>query len=103
VLRCSVNERKGQSRKAHQSGDLKHSQVRRVVSGENMMRRKKPELVDVQVIQWDVLGGLYGVMTTYDDGVVEREPWSDLAHTRLTVALRRMEIRQERLPRRSIS
>jgi hypothetical protein len=66
------------------------------------MPRKKPELVDVRVIPWDEMRGLYGVMTFFDDGVVEREYWGDLAHTRLTVALRRLNIRSVASPRRQV-
>jgi hypothetical protein len=40
------------------------------------------------------------MMTVFDDGVVEREAWGDLAYTQVTVALRRLDIRHVRLPRR---
>jgi hypothetical protein len=57
------------------------------------MRRKKPELTAVHLIPWDKRNGVYGVLTTYDDGVVEREPWGDLLYTERTVAIRRKDVR----------
>jgi hypothetical protein len=64
------------------------------------MLKKKPELVDARVIPWDDERDLFGMMTVFDDGVVEREAWGDLAYTQVTVALRRLDIRHVRLPRR---
>jgi len=64
------------------------------------MSKKKPELVEVRVIPWDRERGLFGILTAYDDGVVEREAWGDLVYTELTVALRRKDIRRVISPRR---
>jgi hypothetical protein len=68
-----------------------------------MMRIKKPELIDVRVIAWDRERGLFGILTVYDDGVVEREAWGDLIYTELTVAFRRKDIRRVFAPRRYTS
>jgi hypothetical protein len=57
------------------------------------MPRKKPELVDVRIIQWDSENGVFGIVTVYDDGVVEKEPWGDILYTQQTLITRRKDIR----------
>lgn len=57
------------------------------------MPRKKPELIDARIIQWDSEQGLFGIMTVFDDGVVEKEPWGDIRATQLALIIRRQDIR----------
>jgi hypothetical protein len=41
----------------------------------------------------DSENGVFGIMTVYDDGVVEKEPWGDILYTQRTLLTRRKDIR----------
>jgi hypothetical protein len=54
---------------------------------------KKPELVSVSMIVWDLKRGVYGLVTTFDDGVYIREPWGSYDDTFNMVVARSCDIR----------
>ncbi len=54
--------------------------------------RTRPRLVNVRVIPWNDVSGLYGIACDYDDGVTEQEPWGDRATTEYAANLRRRDI-----------
>jgi hypothetical protein len=55
--------------------------------------RKKPELVSVSMVVWDSKRGIYGLVTTFDDGVWIREPWGNYDDTFEMVVSRSSDIR----------
>jgi hypothetical protein len=57
------------------------------------VKRKKPELIAVNVIACDQARGLYGIETVFDDGVVVREVWGSRLDTTVAAAVRRKDIR----------
>jgi hypothetical protein len=57
------------------------------------VKRKKPELIAVNVIPWSAVRGLYGIETVFDDGIVVREAWGSRLDTTVAAAIRRKDIR----------
>jgi hypothetical protein len=53
---------------------------------------KRPQLIDVRLIPWEMAGDLYGIACEYDDGVTVREPWGGYAETLIAVAIRKRDI-----------
>jgi hypothetical protein len=58
-----------------------------------VMRKKKPELIAVNIIPWDEPRGLYGIETVFDDGVIVREAWGSRLDATVAAAIRRKDIR----------
>jgi len=56
------------------------------------MTRRKPELVSVRVIPWDVRNGLYGILCEFDDGETVGEMWGTRDETELAAAIRATDI-----------
>jgi hypothetical protein len=57
------------------------------------MRKQKPELLAVKVIPWDEAGGLYGILTIFDDGETVSEMWGTAKDAEAAAAIRRRDIR----------
>lgn len=55
--------------------------------------RRRPALVSVRVIPWDVANGLYGILCEFDDGETFGEPWGSLEETRVAAAVRAGDMR----------
>jgi hypothetical protein len=56
------------------------------------MTRRKPELVSVRVIPWDVQQGLYGLFYEFDDGETFGEMWGTREECELAAAIRAQDI-----------
>jgi len=57
------------------------------------MTRRKPELISVRVIPWDLQRGLYGMLCEFDDGETFGELWGSREQTELAAAIRARDIR----------
>ena len=65
--------------------------------------RKKPELVSVSMIVWDLNRSLYGLVTVFDDGYSHREPWGNYDETFHMLKLRSRDIAGTLIPGRTRS
>ena len=54
--------------------------------------KKRPRLVNVHVIPWNTVTGLYGIRCDYDDGESFSEVWGSKEDCEVVVNLRRREI-----------
>jgi hypothetical protein len=59
------------------------------------MMRKRPKLIDVRLIPWEMNGDIYGVACEYDDGVTTREMWGGYGEAVVAVSLRQLDIAAE--------
>jgi hypothetical protein len=57
--------------------------------------RKKPKLIGVRLIPWEMKGDVYGIACEYDDGVTIREMWGSYGETVIAVNLRQRDISSE--------
>ena len=53
---------------------------------------RRPVLLSVRIIPWEIHGGLYGIACEYDDNVETREPWGTYHETQVAVSLRQRDI-----------
>lgn len=56
------------------------------------MMCKRPRLISVRMIPWEMNRDIFGIACEYDDGVTEREMWGTQEETELAVCLRSREI-----------
>jgi hypothetical protein len=56
------------------------------------MRKRRPRLIGVSVIQWEPNRDLYGIACEYTDGVVEREPWGTEEESIIAARVRAQDI-----------
>ena len=54
--------------------------------------RKRPQLVDVRIIPWEMSGDVFGIACEFDDGVEAREKWGTLEETLQAAMLRKQDI-----------
>jgi hypothetical protein len=59
------------------------------------MMRKRPKLIGVRLIPWEMNGDIYGVACEYDDGMTTREMWGSYGETAVAVSLRQRDIASE--------
>ena len=57
--------------------------------------RKRPKLIGVRLIPWEMSGDVYGVACVYDDGISTREMWGSYGETMVAVSLRQRDIVSE--------
>lgn len=57
------------------------------------MTRRKPELVSVRVIPWDMPNGIFGILCEFDDGETVGEMWGTRDETEIAAAIRAADIR----------
>ena len=57
--------------------------------------RKRPKLIGVRLIPWEMKGDVYGMACEYDDGVTTRELWGSYAEAVQAVSLRRGDLASE--------
>jgi hypothetical protein len=55
--------------------------------------KRKPELVGVRVIPWDLQQGLFGLVHEFDDGEHVCEVWGSWEETEVAAAIRMQDIR----------
>jgi len=54
--------------------------------------RKKPNLIGVRIIPWEMNGEVFGIACAYDDGVETREMWGSYEETLIVATLRQRDI-----------
>ena len=54
--------------------------------------RKRPQLVDVRIIPWEMSGDVFGIACEFDDGVEVREKWGTFEKTLQAAMLRKQDI-----------
>ena len=59
------------------------------------MMRKRPKLIGVRLIPWELNGDIYGVACEYDDRITTREMWGSYDETAVAVSLRQRDIASE--------
>ena len=57
--------------------------------------RKRPKLIGVRLIPWEMNGDVYGVVCEYDDGITTREMWGSYGETMVAVSLRQRDVVSE--------
>ncbi len=57
--------------------------------------RKRPKLIAVRLIPWEMSGDIYGLACAYDDGVTTREMWGSYGETVVAVSLRQRDVVSE--------
>ena len=56
---------------------------------------RRPNLIGVRLIPWEMDGDVYGVACEYDDGITVREMWGSYGETLTAVSLRQRDIASE--------
>jgi hypothetical protein len=54
--------------------------------------RRRPKLIDVRIVPWEMECDLFGIVCEYDDGETIREMWGSYLETRLAVDIRQGDI-----------
>ena len=54
--------------------------------------RRRPMLIGVRIVPWEMERDLFGIVCEYDDGETTREMWGSYLETMLAVELRQSEI-----------
>ena len=54
--------------------------------------RRRPVLIGVRIVPWEMNCDLFGIACDYDDGESTREMWGSYLETMLAVDLRQSEI-----------
>ena len=54
--------------------------------------RRRPMLIGVRVVPWEMECDLFGIVCEYDDGETTREMWGSYLETRLAVDIRQGDI-----------
>ena len=54
--------------------------------------RKRPQLIGVRLIPWEMNSDLYGIACDYDDGETVRELWGTYGETAIAVSVRKNDI-----------
>jgi hypothetical protein len=54
--------------------------------------RRRPRLIGVRIVPWEMNCNLFGIVCDYDDGESTREMWGGYAETMRAVVLRQSEI-----------
>jgi hypothetical protein len=54
--------------------------------------RKRPNLIGVRIVPWEMDADLYGIVCEYDDGIEVREMWGTYAETEIAATLRQQDI-----------
>ncbi|MPZ38822.1 MAG: hypothetical protein GEU95_12310 [Rhizobiales bacterium] len=54
--------------------------------------RRRPQLVDVRLIPWEMNCDLYGIACEYDDGETVREVWGTYGETMIAVSVRKKDV-----------
>ena len=53
---------------------------------------RRPMLIGVRVVPWEMDSDLWGIVCEYDDGETTREMWGSYLETRLAVDIRQGDI-----------
>jgi len=54
--------------------------------------RRRPMLIGVRAVPWEMDSDLFGIVCEYDDGETTREMWGSYLETRLAVDIRQGDI-----------
>lgn len=54
--------------------------------------RRRPLLIDVRLVPWEMNSDVYGIACDYDDGVSTRELWGTYGETVIAVSIRKRDI-----------
>jgi hypothetical protein len=89
---CSAGKRVAS---ATGSEPLELSQMhRRWVCGsiEGIAMRKRPNLIGVRIVPWEMDVDVFGIVCEYDDGIETREVWGTYEETEIAATLRQRDI-----------